>query len=55
VGDKCTANEKAYIFEYNRRKLNNGCLKRFSVIQKRKEYFSIIKEILPKYGYDVQE
>jgi hypothetical protein len=41
-----------YLFEYNRRKLNPGVEKFYQILKKRKEFFDISKEVLPKYGYE---
>jgi hypothetical protein len=52
---KLSKNEKVYVFQYNRRKINPGVEKMYSIMKKRRIYFDISKEILPKYGYTAWE
>lgn len=47
--------EKSYIFEYNRRRINRGCEKLFSIFKKRREIFQISKLIAEKHDYKVYE
>lgn len=46
-----TNQEKSYIYEYNRRKINKGCEKLYARIKQRSEFFEINKRLLVKYGY----
>ena len=47
--------EKQYLYEVTFNSINNGGLKRYSVLKKRRMFFESIEEILSKHKYKVHE
>lgn len=55
IGDNISNEEKVYLHEHNRGKLNDGCNKILSTLKKRREYFELQKYICHKYKYNVHD
>jgi hypothetical protein len=53
VGEEISNEEKIYLYEYNRGKINEGCERVLSSLKKRREYFELQKTICAKYEYKV--
>lgn len=49
IMEEISNEEKVYLYEYNRGKINQGCERVLATLRKRREYFELQKYICEKY------